>query len=396
MGQYNGQETARKSIGCEMNSAVKMRYPIQSLLRMEQPPKWRHRYPARPRPPVKRQPVPPMKPPIPLEPALPPRRQPRRNRAGTYTTAPVAISSYVSGNTGARIVSRGGKTIVRHRELVATIVGQGPAFAINNGTTDVFPINPTDPSTFKWLSTIASNYDTYNLLSCCLEYVPLCSTGFVGRVALFYDRDSQDAGPFDRNELSNYAYLTETAPWAPATLDLPDLRGERFCQDQLTNDARLSDAGRIGWATYNTNVNDVEGDLFICYEVELLNAQPASSATMTVRSTGASFGPRYALSVVFTQAATSTLVVKLNTGAYFLDFIAEATGAGITSTTAVLSGDISLIGNLFNASNANRATDALIVVNRDTKATITFQVAGGTITSWALAISRASANNSIF
>jgi hypothetical protein len=319
------------------------------------------------------------------------------SRAGaSYQVAPVAISSYVSGNPGTRITSRGGKTIVKHRELVATIIGQGLNFAINNGTSDVYAINPTDPGTFKWLSAIASSYDTYNLLDCSLEYVPLCSTSFVGRVALFYDRDSQDVGPFDRNELSNYAYLTETAPWAPARLQLPDLRGERFMQDAVTNDSRLSDAGRIGWATYNTGANDIDGDLFICYEVELLNAQPASSGIMTIRSTGVVFGPKYIISSVFTQAATSTLVCKLQTGTYMLNFIAEASGGGIGSTTAVLTGNIGQVGTLFNASNANRATNSLIVTVLDTKATVSFNVTGGTITTWAVSACRASANNPWF
>jgi hypothetical protein len=317
--------------------------------------------------------------------------------------APVAINSYVSGNSSNRITSRNGRTVVRHRELVSTIIGQGTTFAINNGTTDVFAINPTEPSTFKWLSTLATSYDTYNLISCCLEYVPLCSTATVGRAALFYDRDSSDVGPFDRNELSNFAYCVETSPWAPARLDLPDLRGERFMKDvPTTDDARLSDAGRIGWATYNTATDAIFGDLFICYEVELLNAQPASSSIQHVRGTvgaltsSTAFGPRLALSTVFVQAAASTITIRLNTGAYYVSFITEATGGGITAVGLSAVGDASFSGNAYVISNTNRAAASGVIVVRDTKATIICTVTGGTITNWQYAVARATAAISYF
>jgi hypothetical protein len=292
---------------------------------------------------------------------------------------------------------------VRHRELLATIIGQGTGFAVNNGMSDIYPLNPSDPSAFKWLSTIATSYDTYNLLFCKLEYVPLCSTAFVGRVALFYDRDSQDTGPFDRNELSNYASLIETAPWSPATLMLPDLRGERFMKDVSgSDDARVTDAGRIGWATYNTGTNDIDGDLFITYEVELCNAQPASSGISLVKGVVGALtnitqsGPRLVLAAVFLQAATSTVTIRCVTGTFFIGFIGEATGGSISSTNILISGDASFSGNAFIVSNTTRAASNGIITIRDTKASVQFTIAGGTVTNWQCVVARASAGQLYF
>lgn len=314
----------------------------------------------------------------------------------TFSKAPVAINSYVSGNKN-RVSSRGGRTIVRHRELVATVVGAGTGFTLNNGTLDTYALNPANPGTFPWLSELATSYDTYNLLTACLEYVPLCNTGFVGRVALFYDRDSQDLGPFDRNELSNYAYLVETSPWAPATLTLPDLRGERFMRDLIsTDDARLSDAGRIGWCTYNTGVGDVEGDIFICYEVELINAQPATSAVQFLTegssvTTPASFGPLLYRSIVVTLGVDNFWTFRLNTGTYFVTFFADFPAAGVASTTMeVFSGDASIVGSNLAVSNANRAADSMVVTVRNTAAVMRARVTGGVPVSWWLTIARSS------
>lgn len=339
--------------------------------------------------------------PMPDEPRSNPplrRRQPR-GRSGVpqlmFNKAPIAINTLVSGNR-ARV--KNGKTIVHHRELIGTIQATGATFTLNNGTGEIYPINPTDPGTFKWLSTMASNYDTYNLLSCCLEYVPMCSTTEIGRVALFYDRDSQDTGPFDRNELANYAVLAESSPWSPMTLTLPDLRGERFLQDAITNDARLSDAGRVGWCTYGNTGTNLLGDVFICYEVELLNPQPSTSGTHTSRlqplaGVLVNYGPRYVLGASFTQAAVSTHAMRLQTGTYFVTGFFESTTGGITAIAPSITGDASFVNGDTRVSNANRASASLVITVRDTKATLTFSITGGTITTVLTATSRASVPN---
>lgn len=355
---------------------------------MQQPGRIVKKWPARPPPP-----------------ANGPRRKydPPNSAVGGITQAPVATNSYVKGNRKARVITRDGRTVVRHRELITTIIGQGAGFAVNNGSADAYPLNPLEPSTFKWLSTLAAGYDTYNILNCCLEYVPLCSTAFVGRVGIFYDRDSSDFGPFDRNELSNFAYLVETSPWAPATLELPDLRGERFMKDAITDEAKFVDAGRIGWATYNTGTNDINGDLFICYEIELLNAQPATSGISNVRigapgSAATSNGPRYILQSTFAQAATSTAAIRLTTGTYQVMFICDTSAGTITGTSMTITGDASFNG-VFNFYSVFSTTRAMVVANitvRDTKAVITHNVVGGTVSLWQVTAARAVASQTLF
>jgi hypothetical protein len=316
----------------------------------------------------------------------------RPSKGITAVTAPVA-KSFITQSMPASFATRGRATVVRHRELIGTVVGQGTTLALNNNSGDVFSINPVDPATFPWLQNIATSYDTYRFVAVDLTYVPLCGTNFVGRVGLFYDRDSTDTGPFDRSELANYAASVETAPWQPTTLSVPVSKTERFIREALSPEAKLYDDGRIGWCTYGTGVGDQCGDLFVSYEVELYNPQPVTSAIESVRAS-ANIGPQYVRSSLFTQNVGSwTGAYRLTTGTFLFNFISN--GTTLTAIDYTGTGAITIVANKYLVSNNDRASASGIITVQDTTALLVITVTGTAVTNHQFFVARASRGISI-
>lgn len=206
---------------------------------------------------------------------------------GTFAgaiAAPVAITRVVRGSRPKFIRSKGAVTI-SHRELVGQF--NNSAGLVVNGTVggSIYKLNPSNSLLFPWLQSIASNFDQYKFDNVRLQFVPMCSTTETGRVALFFDKDSQDPVPADRVELANMAHLRETAPWAESTLNIPTDAIKRFTNDNTTADQKLVDLGQIGLATYGGSGTNPVGDMFIHYTVTFYEPQP-SAGVMETEQTG--------------------------------------------------------------------------------------------------------------
>ena len=141
---------------------------------------------------------------------------------------------------------------VTHRELVTTVTNTVGAFRVNNNvntTAGFYRVNPTNANLFTWLPTLAANFDSYRFTYLRFVYVPLCATTEVGRVALFWDKDSQDTLPVDRAAVSSYGHSKEGPPWAETTLTVPVDNTLRFTSDTNTTDRKLLDLGQLAYAT---------------------------------------------------------------------------------------------------------------------------------------------------
>nr|UHS72063.1 MAG: putative capsid protein [Tombusvirus sp.] len=272
---------------------------------------------------------------------------------GGAMMAPVAVSRQLIGSKPRFLGRTAGSVTVTHREYL-TQVNNSIGFVVNGGIVgNLLQLNPLNGTLFSWLPAIASNFDQYVFNSVMLHYVPLCGTTEVGRVALYFDKDSQDLEPADRVELANFGILKETAPWAEAMLRIPTDKVKRYCDDSSTVDTKLINLGQLGVATYGGSGTNSVGDLFISYSVTLYFPQPTNTLLSTRRLslTGAlanSAGPSY---VIVTRTPTVLTHTFRATGTFNLSGgLRCLTSISLGATGSVTVNDILAIDNVGTAS----------------------------------------------
>nr|UHS72087.1 MAG: putative coat protein [Tombusvirus sp.] len=251
-------------------------------------------------------------------------------------TAPVATSRQLKASKPKFVKTRGGVTI-SHREYITQVNGVAAgAYTLNrNLGPGIFRVNPTNSAVFPWLLNIASSFDKYCLRKLSFHYVPMCATTEVGRVGLFFDKDSEDTGPFDRAELANMAHLAETPPWGEVVLQVPCDNIERFMNDSPVVDNKLVDLGRFGFAVYGGSGGNPYGDIFVQYTIELREPQPSSNTVQWLTGNGGNAvvttTPNFMNFVAF--APTLVAFTPISAGTYLITFILD----GTTMTAANIS-----------------------------------------------------------
>nr|ABZ05023.1 coat protein [Moroccan pepper virus] len=250
---------------------------------------------------------------------------------GGAIMAPVALSRQLRGSKPRFTGRTAGSVTVTHREYVRQ-VNNTSAFTVNGGIVgNLYQLNPLNGTLFTWLPSIASNFDQYSFNNITLHYVPLCSTTEVGRVGLYYDKDSQDPEPTDRQELANFSILKETPPWGEVMLRIPTDKIKRYCDDSNAVDHKLIDLGQVGIATYGGAGANAVGDVFISYSITLFSPQPTSSLLSTrqqslLGATGLTTGPSYL--TVSSTATVLTLTFRA-TGTFMVSGHFRDTGAAV-------------------------------------------------------------------
>lgn len=308
---------------------------------------------------------------------------------GGAIMAPVAVTRQLIGSKPKFTGRTSGSVTVTHREYL-TQVNNSTTFVVNGGIVgNLLQLNPLNGTLFSWLPAIASNFDQYVFNNVVLHYVPLCGTNEVGRVALYFDKDSEDLEPADRVELANFSVLKETAPWAEAMLRIPVDKVKRYCDDSATVDHKLIDLGQVGIATYGGSGANAVGDVFISYSVTLHFPQPTNTLLSTRRLdlAGAlitTAGPNY---VVISRTATVLTMTFRATGTFILSGVYRcltATTLGLTGSTVVNS--ITVLDTIGTASSffINCTVSAL-------PSTVTFTSTG--ISSASVHCVRATRNN---
>lgn len=288
--------------------------------------------------------------------------------AGPVKTVPVAKTKQVFAKGPVMKTNANGGWETSRRELITTIKNS-TTYQVNGGVSGlVYRMNPTFGSTLTWLPSVASCFDMYIFRKLELEFVPLTGTQEKGRVALWFDKDSEDAPPADRVELASMGVLAETAPWDPITLRIPTDNVARFCLGTGSNtDAKMIDLGQVGYSTYSGSSTDEIGDLFAVYTVELFYPQPASSLVQTLSidanlARTVEVGPIY-----FNTSRTSTVNdTKFSTPGTFIVVVAgrattyaseAAIGSAVINSPTVTSSSSGFTG-VYNVT-CTRAGDGL-------------------------------------
>nr|UHS72058.1 MAG: putative coat protein [Zeavirus sp.] len=300
--------------------------------------------------------------------------------------APVANTRIIRASRPKFKKSKGAVT-VSHRELIGQF-NNTLVLSVNGGVTgNLYKLNPSNPVVFPWLQGMAASFDQYRFDKVSLQYVPMCATTETGRVAIYFDKDSQDPEPADRVELANMGHLTETAPWCEANLNIPVDNVKRFMNDNSTTDPKLVDLGQFGLATYGGGSTNAIGDLFIHYTITLYEPQPLASLVET-EQTGVGAAPFGTNLVTVSGNATSTTITFRGPGVYLIALSQRAA----SFTTLVPGGGLAV--NSHTTLFSGPAYQSIL--------TATALIAGGTITyngtlfgNYTLHVTRAKiANNS--
>lgn len=176
---------------------------------------------------------------------------------------------------------------IHHCEYVGDVMSD----TNNEFAYDVFALDPSDPSTFPWLSVIAARYESFNFDALRVHYRGAVGTNTSGKALIAIDYDSKDDTDLNtKAAFLQWAKSTDCAVWdnivhVSEKADLQRVGPWRFTNNTSSTDDpndRLTSAGNLFVGT--TSVNGLStlasgppatyvamtlGELFIEYDVRL-------------------------------------------------------------------------------------------------------------------------------
>ncbi len=284
-------------------------------------------------------------------------------------------NTVLSGNVIPSFQVGGDGMEVCHREYISDITGS------TNFSISSYNINPGLASTFPWLSSVAQNFEEYEMLGLVFEYRPLSgsiatTSPTLGAVVYATNYDVLDPAFTSKQAMESYQFSNSIVPFesmihpvecAPQTRTV-NKRYIRSTNAPSNSDLRLYDLGLFSVGTQGMQSSYVAGELWVSYHVRL--SKPRISPTYTVpwyhyfsqdAASATAFGTgAEVLSSTWSAIAGSTSGVKdtthillSNVGYYNLSIEWTNTSAPITAQPSITYGaNLTLIFNgFFGASN---------------------------------------------
>lgn len=172
-------------------------------------------------------------------------------------------------------------TVIRHREFIQNITSSATA-----GTFEIqtFPINPAQPTTFPWLSTVAQNFEEYVLEGLCFEFQSTSSDAIasstnlaLGSVMMVTQYDVENPAFTNAQSLLNYDWsqsckVSETALHFVECDPRQNVMQKLFTRNpaESTTDLRFTDLGNFSIATEGLQGTSVMiGRLWVSYQIRL-------------------------------------------------------------------------------------------------------------------------------
>lgn len=253
-----------------------------------------------------------------------------RRPADRVVRAPLSQATRIARGP-ARDRASGSGRIVTHREFVAPVSAPDGLYNILGS----YVLNPSNPTLFPWLSTIALKYETYRFLSLRFVYVARTSATTTGSVILSPEYDPDDPPPADLQAALTSANSIESVPWTDAKVNLPSTRlhsdtPRKFNRRFLDTSPASSkyDAGIMHFATEGINTTSTIGHIWVEYSVSLETPQLSASIASRVGSV-AQF-----LKVAPTPVPANLDAEDMHVLAPILDFTEDTklvNGTGVTS-----------------------------------------------------------------
>lgn len=197
----------------------------------------------------------------------------------------------MSGNNSLPVIRNSSSgVIIRHKEFLCDI---HPSIAFKS---DSFPLNPGQSKTFPWLSTVATQFEQFELRGCVFQFRSLSSDTFtttagntsLGTVIMATEYNAYDDDFNDKIEMENSEFANSCKPSCSILHPIECARGLstltrlyiRPDDTPANGDLRMSDLGRFQIATVgmqgtndDTIANFTIGELWVTYEVEFYKPQ---------------------------------------------------------------------------------------------------------------------------
>jgi hypothetical protein len=280
---------------------------------------------------------------------------------------------------------------IKHREYIADVSMVGP-----NYTAVTYAVNPGLSTAFPYLSAVAANFQEYSFKGLVYEFKTTSATSLttgtntaMGSVMLAAQYRADAPSFTSKTQLLNEMWSVDTVPSSSIVLPVECAPAETVLPMQyvrtgsVTGDIKLFDLATITVATQGgqSGQNNVVGELWVSYDVELRKPQVSSLSGGATGSVFEAIGNTWTTASLFNSflpAASSTLNVTLSGnsivfpqgagGYYFVDvsftFSPAATGAcSLTySFCHAASNNVNLYGGVSTASTSNTCNGIVILV----------------------------------
>ena len=182
-------------------------------------------------------------------------------------------------------------TVIRHREFIQNIVTDGTAGAFKIET---FAINPAQPQTFPWLSTVAQNFEEYVMEGLVFEFQSTSSDAIasssnlaLGSVMMVTQYDVDNPPFVSAQGVLNYDWsqsckVSETVLHFVECDPAQNVMRKYFTRSPSENssDLRFTDMGNFSIATEGLQGTSVNiGRLWVSYQVRLSKPKLSPSAS---------------------------------------------------------------------------------------------------------------------
>lgn len=201
------------------------------------------------------------------------------NQSGRIPASSV-VPSFSSGKRGTRITER---------EFIQDIYAGSLSGGSTLFTNTSFEINPTNLSTFPWLSSIANLYDQWEPHGIVFEFVSTSSefngsSQALGTVIMATDYDVLDAPYSSKQEMENSDYSCSTRPSNNLMHGIECATSERptkLLYTSTAGPANFSQLGKFQIATTGCSVAGVRlGELWVSYDVTFYKKQMVPTYTI--------------------------------------------------------------------------------------------------------------------
>jgi len=287
--------------------------------------------------------------------------------SGDYSVSNNSLVAKAAAGTIPSMHREGQSIIVRHKELITEVRG-----AINFTVRKELLINPGLPTTFPWLSGIASQYSEYKIRGMVYHYVPTSGTAVsstnpaLGCVMLQTSYRATEDVATSKIEMLNEYWSSESVPSQefchPIECDPKEnpfnIQYIRTGNLPTTENRLMYDLGRTTVAVTGQQVDDkVLGDLWVTYEIELKKPVLTNANNSNIHGYSAFNNSGINIGAAFGGAGTyverfNSLPVNVTMGANTLTF-----GSGLTGTymvTIFYAGVTAFTGNPFVFTNATQ------------------------------------------
>lgn len=193
----------------------------------------------------------------------------RRNRkqGGGGGQTGIAIGGSITTGGPTFVSGAGGNVVVSNQEFISDVTNDSPITG--------FDVNPGSAVAFPWLSKVAQNFEMYRFRRLEFKYQPACPTTTQGIVVMAFDYDASDAIPVSKQQMSSYAGAMRSNVWASCSMSLKcpnswsyvgNLNGQI---NPLETDIKLYDVAKAYFGVFNGLNNNMIGEVFVSYTVEL-------------------------------------------------------------------------------------------------------------------------------